>query len=316
MNRLNTPVAFLVFNRPETTRRVFAAIQAAQPARLLVIADGPRPGHPTDSRNCEEVRSIVSNVTWPCQIETNFAAENLGCRPRVISGLEWVFSLVEEAIILEDDCLPDPSFFPFCAELLARYRDDARIAMIAGTNPIDGEYSLPSSYYFSRISHIWGWATWRSAWARYDQYLEAWPELKASNLLAQIFDDKVTVRYFSAIFDAMHAGTGPNTWDYQWFYTNLFQNSLAIVPKKNLVTNIGFGPDSTHTTSNKYELSFPSSNMSFPLQHPPAVVPITSLDRLDVMRIYFPSPSIRLYYSAPPLVQRLIALIHAIRSRN
>ena len=172
----HTPVALVVFNRPQTTRKVFDAISKARPAKLLIVADGPRANMPGEDDLCASVPTIVQAVSWPCEVSTNYAADNLGCQERMVSGLDWVFSLVEEAIILEDDCLPNASFFPFCEQLLARYRGDSRVAAISGTNLLENYANTADSYYFSRLGGIWGWATWRSEWKRYDRYLKCWPE--------------------------------------------------------------------------------------------------------------------------------------------
>ncbi len=247
MNRLETPVALVVFNRPAATRRVFTAIASARPSRLLVIADGPRANREGERQLCNEVRSIVSAVDWPCQVQTDFADENMGCRRRVISGLDWVFSQYEEAIILEDDCMPDASFFPFCSELLERYRDKSQIGFIAGSNSLEKNFTLPYSYYYTQMTPIWGWATWRRAWQQYDESMRSWPEVKKAGLLEFLFPDKRVVAYWSNVFDNMYHGKGPNTWDYQWTYTCWTQNWLNILPAKNMIENIGFGADATHT---------------------------------------------------------------------
>jgi hypothetical protein len=252
-------VVFCVFNRPSPTRAVFAAIAHARPAQLLIVADGPRKNRPGEAELCRQVREIVQRVDWPCEVLTNFSDANLGCRERIISGLDWAFSQVEEAIVLEDDCLPDPSFFPFCRELLERYRGDSRFGM----------------------THIWGWATWRSAWAKYDRHLRQWPEIKRANVLGEVFDDPRLVKYWTARFDEMHDDTGPNTWDYQWAYTNLVHNALCITPAVNLVTNIGFGADATHTTSAHKNPAFAAHPLEFPLRHPTSFVPMRSMDCLS-----------------------------------
>ncbi len=192
-----TPVVLFVFNRPHTTRRVFEAIAQVRPARLLLVADGPRQDKAGEAEACQQVREIVSHVDWPCDVSTNFAESNLGCQERVISGLDWVFSLVEEAIILEDDCLPDLSFFPFCQELLERYRGDSRIAYITGTNLVEKYLNTDESYFFSQIGGIWGWATWRSEWQRYDRHLEDWPELRKRKCSQKIFDQPKAVTYWT-----------------------------------------------------------------------------------------------------------------------
>ena len=267
-----------VFNRPETTRRVFEVISRARPAKLLLIADGPRLERVGEAERCAEVREIVSRVDWPCEVLTNFSSTNLGCQERIISGLDWVFSLVEEAIILEDDCLPDPSFFPFCQVLLEKYRGDSRISSITGTNMVERFLNTEASYYFSQLGGIWGWATWRSEWQRYDRYLTDWPKLKEEKMLSELFDHPKAVAYWTKIFDAMYENRGPNTWDYQWVYTRLKNNSLNIIPRINLISNIGFGTDATHTTGADSRYTIPVKTIGFPLRHPSSFVPLHSVD--------------------------------------
>lgn len=158
-----TAIVFLIFNRPEETARTFAAIKAARPSTLLVVADGPRLDRAGEQELCARTRTVIDGVDWPCEVLRNFADANIGCGRRVSSGLDWAFSQVDEAVILEDDCLPDPSFFPYCDELLERYRTDERIMMVSGNNFQNGASRTWDSYYFSRLPHCWGWATWRRA---------------------------------------------------------------------------------------------------------------------------------------------------------
>jgi hypothetical protein len=305
MTSLTTPVIFIVFNRPDHTRIVFEAIARQRPSRLLIIGDGPRSSKAGEERICLEVRDIVSRIDWPCNVSTNFAPSNLGCRRRVISGLDWAFSLVEEAIILEDDCLPNPSFFPFCQELLGRYRDDNRVSMIAGTNFAWHATPPEPSYFFSQVTHIWGWATWRRAWARYDEHLSQWPAVRDSGLLQEALGEPHLVRYWTKIFDQMHAGTGPNTWDYQWGYTNLVEYSMIAVPHTNLITNIGFGSDATHTIDSNSDMVLHAGVMKFPLVHPPAMIPRRSLDQLDQKIAFFLPLSRRLQMKVKSARRRL-----------
>src|SRR5512139_3287315 len=172
--QLKTPVAFIIFNRPDTAERVFAEIAKARPPKLLVVADGPRANRSGEAEKCAATRAIIDRVDWDCEVLTNFSDTNLGCKNRVSSGIDWVFEQVPEAIILEDDCLPHPTFFRFCEELLERYRDDERIGMISGDNFQLGQKRTDASYYFSRYNHIWGWASWRRAWRHYDREASAW----------------------------------------------------------------------------------------------------------------------------------------------
>jgi hypothetical protein len=279
--KCKTPVVLVVFNRPEHTEAVLRRIAQVRPSRLLVIADGPRADRQGESERCDKVRRIVAGVDWPCEVLTNFSDLNLGCGQRIISGLNWAFELVDEAIILEDDILPDVSFFRFCDEMLERFRDDSRIAMITGFNAVQAHINTQWSYFYSNLSHVWGWATWRRSWARYDKKLSEWPEIRAAGLLQEIFRLPEQRRFWTDIFDKMHAGTGPDTWDYQWAYTNLIHNSLAVSPKINLIENIGFGPTATHTHREQDAPSIGSGTLPFPLLHPPAMIPHRSMDELD-----------------------------------
>ena len=185
---LETPVAFFVFNRPDVTARVLERIAEVQPKTLFVVADGPRPDHPHDKEKCQAVREIVSQINWPAQVFTNCSDENMGCGPRVSSGLSWIFDHVEEAIILEDDCLPSVGFFSYCEELLERYRHDTRVGIISGNNFVYPKIKTDYSYYFSRYPHIWGWATWRRSWEKYDfESFAALPLAEALDVLEQVF---------------------------------------------------------------------------------------------------------------------------------
>jgi hypothetical protein len=236
---LFTPVVFFVFNRPELTRRVFAAIRAAQPRRLLVIADGPRAGHRSDVELCQQVRaSILGSVDWPCIVETEFAEQNIGCGPRIFSGLQWAFSHVEEAIVLEDDCLPEPTFFRFCEEMLARYRNDAEVLMVAGTNFHGADPTKADRYLFTRHCSVWGWATWRRALAGYSLDLSWWRTRVQPRDLRPECNDWSEYRLICELLDAQKFGT-VNTWDVQWFAHVFRQRGLSIVPGTNLVSNLG-----------------------------------------------------------------------------
>jgi len=223
---------------------------------------------------------VVSNVDWGCEVLTNFSAGNLGCMQRVVSGLNWAFSLVEEAIILEDDCLPQATFFPFCEELLQRYRDDRRVIAIAGSNLIAPHMETTDSYYFCKIGSIWGWATWRSRWAEYDEHLKRWPALRDANALQDVFARPKDVRHWKHIFQKMYEGTGPNTWDYQWAFVAFFGSQVMAVPRVNLIGNIGFGEDATHTTVADPRNIVPVHAMAFPLKHPIAVLGSRRLEHL------------------------------------
>jgi hypothetical protein len=276
--RCKSPVAFLIFNRPATTQAVFAEIARAKPPKLLVVADGPRPDRPGEDERCQAARKILDGVNWDCHLQTNFAEDNLGCRDRVATGINWVFDNVEEAIILEDDCLPHPSFFTFCDDLLERYRHDERIMAISGDNFQFGHKRWEYSYYYSRYVHIWGWASWRRAWNHYDVNLSSWPAIRESGWLRDILGARREAEYWEEVFDLVHAGH-IGTWDYQWVFACWMQSALCVLPNVNLVSNIGFGTDATHTGGSTKVARLPAEEMPFPLEHPPVMIRDSVADR-------------------------------------
>jgi hypothetical protein len=274
--QLSTPVAFLIFNRPETTERVFEAIRRARPVRLLVVADGPRGDRPDEAERCAAARAIAEGVDWPCELLTNYSEVNLGCRDRISSGLDWVFDQVERAIVLEDDCQPDPSFFPFCEELLGRYATEDRVVHISGDNFQFGRRRGGASYYFSRYPHVWGWASWRRAWRNYDVRIPDWTNHRESHL--ERFTDPAERRFWRHVWDGVRAGE-IDTWDFQWAFACLTAGGLAINPNSNLVSNIGFAEASTHTGRDEGGVAaLPLEEMSFPLSHPPELKPDPEAD--------------------------------------
>ena len=275
--QLSTPVAFFIFNRPDTTGRVFEAIRRARPARLLVVADGPRPGRGGEAEKCAAARAIIDGVDWPCEVSLDFSDENLGCRRRVSSGLDWVFGLVEEAVILEDDCLPHPTFFRYCEELLEKYRDDDRVMMISGDNFQFGARRTGDSYYFSRYPHVWGWASWRRSWESYDVDMKIWPQIRDEGWLEEYFGDGNS-RYWREVFQAVYRG-GMSCWAHQFTFACMVHHRLCILPAVNLVSNIGFGADATHTTGQGKLSGMRTEAMQFPLQHPPHMIRDARADR-------------------------------------
>ena len=260
--RLKTPVGLIIFNRPETTARVLAAIRQVRPPKLFVSADGPRPNRPGEAEKCAATRAVIASVDWECEVFTNYSDANLGCGLGEASGFSWVFEHVPEAIFLEDDTLPHPSFFRFCEELLARYRDDERVMHISGTNLSLAECAGQASYRFSRYPFCWGWASWRRAWRFYDLQIQRLPEIVADGWLAKLWPDKRTADFWLRHFASVHNQPHPHTWDYQWILAIWLQHGLSIIPKTNLVTNIGFGNDATHT------LGLPGALRALNARHP------------------------------------------------
>ncbi len=264
------PVALFGFNRPDNLRRVFEQVRRARPRELFLILDAPRDGRPDDLPKNEACRRVFDAVDWPCEVRRNYAATNMGCRRRMASGISWVFEQVEEAILLEDDCVPSDSFFPFCTDLLARYRHDTRLGMVAGhiahLQPIVKE----ASYYFDRFPTIWGWATWRRAWALYDGEMGEWPRLRSDPFLSTVFQDKRLARRIARFFEEVYAGQA-NTWATIWWYSLLRQNMLCAHPCVNLVSNVGAFGAHNHGASLWHNL--PYGSLRFPLEHPREVLP-------------------------------------------
>ena len=266
--QLQTPVAFIIFNRPDTTERVFAEIAKAKPPKLLVVADGPRENRKGEAEKCAATRAIIERVDWDCEVLTNFSEVNLGCKRRVSSGIDWVFEQVEEAIILEDDCLPDPTFFRYCQELLGRYRYDQRVGLISGDNFQFGRSRNEDSYYFSKYVHIWGWATWRDRWAgSYDVTMAKWPRVRDEGWLADIVGNGREAVFWGKVFERVYRGE-IDTWDYQWVFINWVEGRSTILPTRNLISNIGFNGNATHTTSDSDLANLPIGPLGFPLVHP------------------------------------------------
>ena len=267
--KLTTPVAFVIFNRPDTTARVFAEIAKARPPKLLVVADGARLDRPGELEKVAQTRAIIQSVDWPCEVLTNFSDVNLGCKKRVSSGLDWVFETVAEAIILEDDCLPEASFFRFCQEMLERYRHDQRVGMISGDNFQFGKTYGSDSYYFSKYVHIWGWASWRDRWVgSYDVEIAAWKKVKEAGRVNDLVGNAREAKYWTKIFDRVCRG-GIDTWDYQWLFVNWLSARSSVMPSVNLISNIGFSRnDATHTKGASRVAAMDVEPMKFPLCHP------------------------------------------------
>lgn len=244
IQEVSTPVVLVVFRRPETTRRVIESIAAYRPRKLYVIADGPR--NESDRELRREVLQLFDDLPWPTSLHVEAAEENMGVRRRISSGLDFVFEREEQAIILEDDCLANPDFFRYCECLLSHYADDARVMHIGGNNFLRGKYQAPDSYYFSRHTHCWGWATWRRAWQRYDHNLEHWDSFKRNRGMADVSNSQLEEDYFMRCVQSVADGA-TDSWAYIWGYSCLLYHGLGIVPAVNLVKNIGFDKNATHT---------------------------------------------------------------------
>ena len=239
-------ILFLVFNRPDTTARVFDCIREAKPPRLYVAGDGPRAGRQGEEERVREARRIATSIDWPCEVRTLFREENLGCKRAVSGALDWFFAQEEEGIILEDDCVPDPSFFRFCEEMLEQHREEENVATISGNNLVGRGQKDANRFFFSKYFHCWGWATWRRGWELYRANLKGWPEWYASEEFRKWLPGREEQAYWSRIFERVYAG-GIDSWAYPFLGSLWMAGKISIQPGVNLVVNIGFGENATHT---------------------------------------------------------------------
>ena len=281
MSGLETPVVLLIFNRPDFTELVFREIARAKPKRLFVFADGPR--NAQEAARCAETQAVIK-VDWRCDLTMEVSEVNLGCSGRCASGIDRAFAEIEDAIILEDDCVPDPTFFRFCEEMLDRYRDDDRVMSVTGSNYLQHwtrGWRAPS-YHFSHLGSPWGWATWRRAWQHYDVTMQAWKHPTTKPWLQDVFQNDEIYQFHATRFDIVYGNS--HSWDVAWLFTKLLERGLTIVPADNLIRNIGcLGGNSmppTHAVAN-----MPTSPMAFPLRHPAAVAADRAYDLQHVRRI-------------------------------
>jgi hypothetical protein len=262
-----TPILFLIFNRPDTTEKVFEVIRKIKPLKLFVSADGFRLHKEGEAEKCKETRKIIDRVDWDCEVHKNFSDVNLGCKKGVTKGINWFFENVEEGIIIEDDCILDESFFPFAQEMLERYRKNEQVMHISACNFQDGIKRGNASYYFSKYCHVWGWATWRRAWKYYDVKMKDFDEFKSENTIKNFHFDRKMQKYWMKYFQIVYENK-LDTWDFQWVYTIWKRNGIGIIPNVNLVTNIGFGEEATHTVDTDHILSEIKSESIKEIIHP------------------------------------------------
>lgn len=258
---LKTPILFLMFNRPDTSIKVFEKIRQAKPKKLYLAVDGPRKKE--DEEKIKKNHEIINKIDWRCEVKTLFREKNLGCKIGVSSGITWFFKNEEKGIILEDDCLPHLDFFAFCENLLDRYSKDERVSVITGNNFQNGIRRGDASYYFSKYNHCWGWASWRRAWKNYKNLISFWPVWKKSSNWLKYIPDKVERKYWENIFNLVHINK-IDSWAYPWMASVWFKNGLTITPKVNLVKNIGFNEYATHTTDkNSKFANIPTMELSY-----------------------------------------------------
>lgn len=290
------PILLLAWRRPDKIRRLICALRDIKPSTLYLFCDGPR--NESDNRLVHQVRNILSShIDWPCHRSTYFSETHLGCSSGVSTAISWFFTHVPAGIILEDDCIPSASFFPYCQELLSKYHADTRIWCISGSNFQKNTLPLDTSYYFSRYPHCWGWATWSDRWTKYDSELIGWEHLRHTSLFTGQFSHPEESLFWTRIFDSLYYDSYPDSWAYRWFYTCLTNSALTILPCVNLVENIGFGGDATHTVNPSACVST-ASDLATPLNHPSVIIRHDEADTYTYLHHLNPSP--------PPLILRIL----------
>lgn len=271
-NNFNTPVLFIVFNRIHTTKEVFGAIKTVKPLKFFIAADGPRINRTGEIEKCDEIRKwILDNIDWECEVNTLFQEKNLGCGLGPAAAISWFFSHVEEGIILEDDCVPDVTFFKYCSELLEKYRNDKRISIISGTNIDKQHIYTPSNanYFFSVFPLTWGWATWKRNWDNFDFEIKKWEEINQNKFLRYIFKEKKFYKIWEERYDQINKNPPSDIWDYQFFFSSFLNRQLSIIPNVNLISNIGHDCEATHTTAPDDIMgNIERQSLIFPLVHP------------------------------------------------
>lgn len=298
------PVLLLIFRRPDLAQRLVDALRPIHPPVVYVAADGPRPDRPGEELQCQRTRAVVATIDWPCRIETLYRSSNLGVRRAVSEAIDWFFSREEAGIILEEDCIPHPDFFPYCAELLHRYADDFRVMHISGTNYQPRQRSGGASYFFSRYNHVWGWATWKRAWLRYRGEFEGLSNFLADAARTGFWESARERRYWKKIFDQNLRGE-VESWAYRWTYTLWAEGGLCIYPEANLVSNVGFGPGATNTNHrDRLRGNRPYRTLG-PLVHPDAVGRQLAADHWTFEHLFWGTPWARFVHRLGKVSQLL-----------
>ena len=286
---MHTPVLLIIFNRFDTTQQVMAKLREGLVPKLYVYCDGPRKEKLGEAEQLRLVQEqVLSAIDWPCELITNFKTENEGPRLAIGHAVSWLFETEERGIILEHDCVPHLSFFNYCETLLKHYEEDERVMHISGDNFQFGRWRGDGSYYFSRITHIWGWATWKRAWKYYDVDLKNFKEFEDRNIFNGIFNHKRTIMYWRKILNQTY-NNQIQTWDYQWSYAVWSQNGLSVLPNVNLVSNIGFDENALNTINPKHILSNIATSEIGEIKHPIFVLPDLEADNWSMDMIFNPT---------------------------
>lgn len=292
----NVPVLMVFFNRPEPLREVFEAVRKAKPAKLFLAQDGARKGNLADSDKVAQCREVVQNIDWECEVFTDYSESNLGCGKRMSSAISWAFEKVDRLMILEDDCVPAASFFPFCEEILDKYKDDERVNLISGMNHLGIYEKAPADYFFCSTGAIWGWATWKRVWDRYEYEMNFLQDSYTMECFSRSYYPKRQVRLLNETGKSRNelyrCGGKLTAWTYQFRMLRFLFSQVVIVPKYNLTSNIGLTDDSTHGGSEMRKVPkglqcvfyAKTYDIDFPIQHPKYMISDTGYDK-EVQKI-------------------------------
>ncbi|MCQ9203199.1 MAG: hypothetical protein JJ845_001750 [Prochlorococcus marinus CUG1436] len=297
---MKLPILIIAWKRPFCTSQLINSIRDVKPKNIFLACDGPNINNKEEIELVKQTRNILDKeIDWPCEKHTLYNSSNQGCRLGVTKAINWFFENVREGIILEDDCIPHPDFFKFTELLIDRYRNDKRVWTISGNNFQNGKWRGDGSYYFSKFAHCWGWATWKDRWEIYPEEEFIWEKLIKARMLDNIFTTRKELRYWNSIFNKLYKDNKPDSWAYRWFLLCQAKGGLNILPNKNLVQNIGFGSNATHTkredkSSTKLNYKNNESTGILPLVEPSFVLRSNDADNYTFLTQFSPRIHIKL----------------------
>ena len=296
---MGLPILLITWKRPFHTLQVIESLKLIKPNKVFVASDGPNPNNLEEIKLVKETRNILEDkINWKCEVYKKFNSINQGCRLGVTSAIDWFFENVEEGIILEDDCVPHPDFFIFTELLIERYRNDKRIWTISGNNYQDGKWRGDGSYYFSRFPHCWGWATWKDRWFNYSQEKFIFQKLKTAKMLQNIFPLKRDLSFFSSFYEKLYKYNKPDSWAYRWFLVSQAHGGMSVLPNKNLVKNIGFSSNATHTKRGDSPTKLNYTNLEctgiLPLKEPSFIMRSIDADTYTFNNYFYPKMHIKI----------------------
>lgn len=314
-NASDLSVLLIFFARPDTFEKVFEKVRAAKPKQLFLACDGPREGRPEDIEKTAACKKIAENIDWDCEVHRRYSEVNLGCGEGPQQAITWAFSHTESLVVLEDDCVPHDSFFPYMSEMLAHYRDDTRIGVISGFNHFAdwdcGDYSC----FYAKMGPLAGaWGSWKRVWQGYDYALQSVND----PLIQRLLQGEITfsrakkgkLKVWQKTAARVENGEKLSYWDHQFLYLKYMQSYLAVVPRFSLVSNIGLGDGATHSvsTGNPMPTIFfaPERHLEFPLKYPPFVLCDRAYDNTVDAKYAYPHPVKRFYGRVKRVLRRIL----------